>query len=258
MVKLNIIKSEYLDIYKKKQPITLLKHFNRLIKRPIELKERGHWAAVSSVYSSMIEGNNIDFDTYLKFTTSGMNINSRSMLEIEDLKKSYEFARKHVLNKDNLLEAHKTLSKTLIEPSYRGKIRNKEVYIFGDGHLVYTGAKSEIVKMEMEKFFKDLSILRKRKMSTTEAFYYASMLHLSLVKIHPFADGNGRISRLVEKWFLAQKLGSEAWYIASEKLYRIRIKSYYKNLDLGADYETINFDLSIPFLKMLPMALRIK
>ncbi len=258
MNRLKIIRSRYLDIYRKKQPITLLKHFNKLKERPASIKSFGYWAAYSSVYSSMIEGNNIDFDTYLKFTASGMNTNSKSMREIENLKDSYEYAHKHTFNKKNIFEAHRILSKTLVDDKYRGTTRNKEVYIFGDGQLVYTGAKPNIVDDEMEKLFSDIAILRKREMSMTEVFYYASMIHLTLVKIHPFADGNGRISRLVEKWFLAEKLGENSWFIASEKLYRTRIRSYYKNVDLGVDYETNNFDLCIPFLKMLPMSLRIK
>jgi Fic family protein len=84
------------------------------------------------------------------------------------------------------------------------------------------------------------------------------MIHLVFVKIHPFADGNGRSARLLEKWFLSQKLGSTAWFIPSEKLYQTRLRSYYKNVDIGKDYSSINFDLSIPFLLMLPMALTIK
>jgi Fic family protein len=84
------------------------------------------------------------------------------------------------------------------------------------------------------------------------------MIHLCFVKIHPFADGNGRTARLLEKWFLASHLGTKAWYIASEKLYQTRLKSYYKNVDIGKTYESLNYDLSIPFLLMLPMALRIK
>lgn len=258
MDSLKIIQSKYLDVYKKQQPITLSKHFKKLKDRPIELNSLTYWAAYASVYSSMIEGNNIDFDTYLKFSKSGMNTNNKSMCEIEDLMKAYEFASSNSINKTTIFEAHKTLSKTLVDEEYRGVIRNKEVYIFGDGQLVYTGASPDIVIQEMNKLFEDIKQLKQQEMNINEIFYYASMIHLVLVKIHPFADGNGRLARLIEKWFLADKLGKNAWYMASEKLYRNRLKSYYKNLDFGENYEYINFDLCIPFLKMLPMALSIK
>lgn len=39
------------------------------------------------------------------------------------------------------------------------------------------------------------------------------------VKIHPWNDGNGRSARLLEKWFIAQKLGPKAWFLQSEKNY---------------------------------------
>lgn len=256
MKRLQIIKSKYLDHYKKQQPISILKRFNKLKVRPV-YQNFGYSIKKASVFSSMIEGNEIDFDSYLKYELTNMNTKTKSFQEIKNLTTAYDFASKHVLNYKNILKAHKLLSKTNItEPKYRGKLRTKKVYVVGNGIIVYTGADPKILETELNKLFSDISILQKRKMSITEVFYYASMIHLVLVKIHPFADGNGRISRLVEKWFLAEKLGNMAWFINSEKLYQNRIKSYYKNVDIGKDYNNLNFDLSIPFLKMLPMAFR--
>ena len=254
-----LIKSTYLDFYKKKQPITLVKHFNNLKELTFNKETFGYSASMASVFSSMIEGNIIDFDTYLKYSASGMNTKSKSFKEIEDLIKAYEFANKSKLTISNFLKAHSILSKTLIsEAKYCGKIRDKAVYIFGGGVKVYTGASPAIVQEETSKLFNDIEILLTREMSIAEIFYFASMIHLVLAKIHPFADGNGRSARLLEKWFLAQKLGVKAWFIQSERLYQTRIKSYYKNIDIGVDYTTNNYDLSIPFLLMLPMALTMK
>ena len=72
------------------------------------------------------------------------------------------------------------------------------------------------------------------------------------------ADGNGRTSRLLEKWFLAQKLGQVAWAIPSEKLYFKRKKSYYENLHFRDNYSSIDYARCIPFLCMLPMALNMR
>lgn len=254
-----LLKSSYLDFYKKKQPITLVKHFNKVKETPFNEDSFSYSLSMASVYSSMIEGNNIDFDSYLKYSTSGMNTKSKSFKEIEDLINAYQYANKSDLNINSFLKAHSVLSKTLIsESKYRGKIRDKAVYIFGAGVKVYTGAAPEIVTNEMKSLFSDIDILLKRELSISDVFYFAAMIHLVLAKIHPFADGNGRSARLLEKWFLAQKLGVKAWFIQSEKLYQTRIKSYYKNIDIGIDYTNNNYDLCIPFLLMLPMALKIK
>ncbi len=258
-MKTKLIKSNYLDLYKEKQKLTLAKHFDKIKERTFDKETFGFSASMASVYSSMIEGNNIDFDTYLRYSSSGMNTKSKSFKEIEDLIKAYQYANKNTLNAVNFLKSHAILSKTLIsDPKYKGKIRDKDVFIYGDGIKVYTGASDSIVNTEMKTFFEDIEVLIKREMSISEVFYFASMIHLVLVKIHPFADGNGRSARLLEKWFLAKKLGTKAWFIQSEKLYQARLKSYYKNVDIGKSYTTNNFDISYPFLLMLPMALKTK
>jgi Fic family protein len=259
-MKLQVIPTEYFEYYKKKQPVTLSKHFNKLKETELTGKTFRYSASIASVYSSMIEGNTIDVDSYLKYSSSGMNTKSKSFHEIEDLITAYEFSYKEKLTLDSFLKMHSILSKTLIsDKTLRGKIRSKDVYIYlartTHKELIYTGTPKETVKSEMNIFFDDIAILIKKDLTITEVFYYASMIHLVFAHIHPFADGNGRSARLLEKWFLATKLGPKAWYIQSEKLYQKRIKSYYKNIEIGKDYAKTNYDLSIPFLLMLPMAL---
>ena len=92
-----------------------------------------------------------------------------------------------------------------------------------------------------------------------EIFYYASYIHLVFVDIHPFNDGNGRAARLLEKWFLAEKLGEIAWYIQSENFYYHHVSDYYKNLNrLGMFYDKLDYAQATPFLEMLPKAVSYK
>ncbi len=259
MERLKFIISKYIDKYIEKQPLTLLKHFNKIKTIGCNFENFNFYISNSAVYSSMIEGNNIDFDSYLKYSTSGMNNNGKSFKEIEDLKSAYNFARENKLTLSNFLKAHKILSKTIVTDSkYRGIIRDKEVYVFSGGKKIYTGAAKEILNDELDKLFEDIKILIIKDLTISEVFYFASMAHLILVQIHPFADGNGRSARLIEKWFLSQKLGVNAWFIQSERLYQKRIKSYYQNVHLGDNYQSIDYDYSLPFLLMLPMSLRLK
>lgn len=133
------------------------------------------------------------------------------------------------------------------------------MHVYGNKQLIYTGAKVESLDSELNLLFDDISTFLSKDLDITEVFfYYAAMIHLLLAKIHPFADSKGRISRLVEKWFLISKLGEVAKDIPSEKLYQNRIREYYKNLDIGSHYESINMDLCLPFLKMLPDVQQLK
>jgi Fic family protein len=259
MEKFKIISSEYFTFYNKKQKITLQKHFRKLKEKSTSGMDGFNFSFVSSsVYSSMIEGSGIDIDTYFRYRD--LKVRNKSFKEIQDLIEAYKFAKSNKLTLSNVMKAHSILSKTLLinNPEYVGKIRNKMVTVRKDGVIIYTACPTLQVKSELNKLFSDITVLIKADLTISEVFYYASMIHLRFVQIHPFGDGNGRVTRLIEKWFLAEKLGSRAWFIQSEKMYQKRILFYYKNIDLGESYDKLNYDLSIPFLIMLPISLRTK
>ena len=257
MTRLKLLRPLFFDDYLKNQKITLVKHFNKIKKNQAAFE---YAIESSAVYSSMIEGNLIDFDTYLKYAYSGMNNKSKSFKEIEDLKQAYVFAKSNPITFENFLKSHKIITKTVLEDNkeYVGVIRDKEVYIFSNGVKLYTGTSPNNVLSETQKLISDINILVERDLTISEIFYYAAFIHLMLAKIHPFADGNGRAARLLEKWFLAKKLGEKAWDIQSEKMYQKNLKKYYTRIHLGETYETLNYNLLVSFLLMLPISLRIK
>jgi Fic family protein len=71
------------------------------------------------------------------------------------------------------------------------------------------------------------------------------------VKIHPFQDGNGRTARLMEKWFLIEKIGQKVISVQLEKNYYMKINEYYSNLrKLGLEYVELDYSKSLDFLLM--------
>ncbi|MCB0297093.1 MAG: Fic family protein [Calditrichaeota bacterium] len=114
----------------------------------------------------------------------------------------------------------------------------------------------ENVSKEMRAFFEQLAKLLVQKLTRTETFYFASLTHLRFAHIHPFSDGNGRAARLLEKWFLAENLGREAWKLPSEKYYKEHQETYYKTINLGVNFYELDYDRCLPFLEMLPQCLK--
>jgi Fic family protein len=215
-----------------------------------------HYIQSSAVYSSNIEGNSIDIDSYLKNKRFKIKSKPKETSEIDNLVEAYNYAVANPLNQKAFMEAHKLLSRTILSlKSQRGKLRNQAVGIYSGGKLEYMAIEAENLEAEFKKLFADITTLLNLEISIAETFYYASMIHLIFEKIHPFMDGNGRAGRLLEKWFLTSKIGVEAWSIPSEEYYARHKAEYYSNIHIGVNYHQIHFARSLPFLLMLPETL---
>ena len=79
--------------------------------------------SISSVYSSKIEGENIDFDSFFKHKFLKVEYNPDYTKKSEDLFKAYQFIQKNRFIKKNVFKAHEILSEHLLPSSQRGRIR---------------------------------------------------------------------------------------------------------------------------------------
>lgn len=210
----------------------------------------------SAVYSSNIEGNSIDLNSFMNYKFNKEKFKSgKEIDEIEDLIEAYKFAQENKLDEFNLLNCHRIFSRFLLIKSKRGVYRNERVGVFGKSGLAYLAVEPEFVKKEMESFFNDLSELLSLDLNEIEVFYFASLAHLRFAQIHPFTDGNGRAARLLEKWFIAEKLGRNFWKIPSEEYYKNKQSQYYRKINLGVNFYELDYDKCVDFLEMLPNCL---
>ncbi|MDO8445268.1 MAG: Fic family protein [Deltaproteobacteria bacterium] len=217
----------------------------------------GYSIAASAVFSSNIEGNTVDLNSYMNWRMAKKPSKpTKEIEEIENLIRAYEFCRQHPLTEDSLLKAHRLLSQTLLIKSKRGRYRQERTGVFSEKGLVYLAVEPEHLEGEMTLFFKEITGLLHQKMNPAEILYYAAFIHLQFVHIHPFADGNGRMARLLEKWFLIAHLGDKLWTLPSEKYYRERQQEYYRNLNLGVNFYELDYGRALPFLYMLPRTLK--
>jgi len=213
----------------------------------------GYRIQASAVFSSNIEGNTLDLNSYMNLKIKNdLKSKNKELSEIDDLIIAYNFARENPLNELNFLKAHMILSKNILIKSNRGKYRLESIGVFSESGLVYLAVEYQYVVDHMKQLFSQISEILNTKISIEEILYYASLIHLRFVHIHPFVDGNGRAARLLEKWFLTCMLGKYYWHLLSEKYYKDNQMQYYSNINLGVNFYELDYSQCIPFLLMLP------
>ncbi len=253
---MRITERKYFDTYK----ASIGNEISNLIKNFDFSENRGGFEYLtksSAVYSSNIEGNSIDLNSYMNYEMNKDKFKvGKEIEEIEDLIEAYEFAQNNKLNEKNFLNCHKIFSDTLLIRSKRGKYRIEQVGIFGKSGLAYMAVEPEFINKEMQIFFQDINELISSDLNEIEVFYFASLIHLRLAHIHPFRDGNGRAARLIEKWFIVEKLGRNFWKMPSEEFYKKNQSKYYETINLGVNFYELDYDRCIGFLKMLPNCLK--
>ena len=217
--------------YKGKVVDSPLDKIDNLKKLEIPVDYFEFYKSVSSVYSSKIEGEDIDFDSYYKHKFLKVKFKPDYTRKADDLFSAYDFIDDNPLNLKNVRKAHSVLSANLLPKSQQGLIRTNPMFVINsDDQIDYVAASPEIVNQELDKLFHDIEILVANDLDAFEVFYYASLIHLVFVKIHPFQDGNGRTARLIEKWFLIEKMGQKATSVQLEKNYFKHLKEYYSNI----------------------------
>lgn len=160
---------------------------------------------ISSVYNSnAIEGNKLSLRE-TEIILNGMVVNERPLkdeIEARSLANATEYLYRLIdgrepLTQRTLLELHDLLMKNVPNIS-GGKYRTEDVIIKNTEHKPIYWAD---VPDEVDELFKWMN----RNMHKYNPIIMCSILHHWLAWIHPFSDGNGRVSRLFTNFFLLQK-----------------------------------------------------
>jgi len=147
--------------------------------------------------STNIEGNTLTLQetSQLLFENITPRKSLREINEVINHKKAFDFIlnSKKDISKELILQIHKLVVQNTLKPeleSQVGKYRTLQVYIRGTKWLP---PKSENVSNEMASL---LSWYSKNK-KVSHPLILAVYFHSAFETIHPFADGNGRVGRLL-------------------------------------------------------------
>ncbi|MHB8209628.1 Fic family protein [Mucilaginibacter sp.] len=123
--------------------------------------------------------------------------------KIDDLYEAYQFAQKNELNASTVEQVHILLTQHILQKHYRGKIRTGNMFVTtSGGKIEYVACPPDKVVIELSKLYNDIASLINNELNIEETFFFAALIYLVFVKIHPFDDGNGRAARLIENGFL--------------------------------------------------------
>jgi Fic family protein len=167
-------------------------------------------------HSTAIEGSTItELENQIMFD-NGISIKGKSLIEQNmnlDLKAAYECCLEYVSNHEDItIDRLKKLSALTMKNT--GSVYHTMLGDFssanGDLRLVNVsagvGGKSYMsynkVPMKLKEFCNEINAQRRNstKMTVDDLYNVSFDAHYNLVTIHPWADGNGRMARLVMNW----------------------------------------------------------
>ncbi len=110
-MELNILPLNLLDQYVSSFNLGLKQEFEKLNDSALSMDTFSFYTSVSAVFSSKIEGENIELDLYVKHKRFGIEYLPDYTRKIDDLYDAYLFAQLNELNLKNIESAHSQLTK---------------------------------------------------------------------------------------------------------------------------------------------------
>lgn len=129
-----------------------------------------------------------------------------NLLEIENLWKAYIYINKLEINEKTMLSCHRILGTNILKNNLmqsRGKYKknnNLVTFSYENNRYIKQFRRKETVKKDIQNLLQIIGSFDTN--SEAEIFAKYLIIHTEIISIHPFEDGNGRISRLLAETYL--------------------------------------------------------
>jgi hypothetical protein len=153
-----ILTSELLDKYRKALAESPLEKLDKIKKFDMPVDYFQFYKSVSSVYSSRIEGEDIEFDSFFKHKFLNVKFKPDYTRKADDLYAAYDFIDDNEINLKNVQKAHSILTSNILPESQQGFLRTNPMFVINsDDKIEYVASEPTIVKREIEKLLKILT-----------------------------------------------------------------------------------------------------
>lgn len=152
--------------------------------------------------SNAIEGSTLSLQETLMIIEKGIVPEGKSLREIHEAKNHYEalnFLKNHNgdLNEELILKLHLIVTKNTLG-RFSGKYRQTSIRVFGADVKFPPASK-------VPELIKNMLYWYKKNKNKYHQFELATIVSMKFVTIHPFLNGNGRVSRLLMNFLLSKK-----------------------------------------------------
>lgn len=166
-------------------------------------------ALIDAVHSSTsIEGNPLDIKQVEEVLAGKMTqASQRAILEVQNYKRALDWIERRLqvkkpISVTDILKLHRITMNGLLPDEKVGKFRSGPIYVVDihgkEEKVRYIGPDSK----KLLNLYKELFTWIRSVKDNLHPILAAGILHYEFVSIHPFSDGNGRVTRLLTLFFL--------------------------------------------------------
>lgn len=196
-------------------------------------------------YGTHVEGNELNLEEVRK-VMEGKEIvaRDRDIKEVINYRKVIEYIEKANTYTEKILkDLHKLTVKGIVPEDEEGEYRHVQVVLRDvlTGDIVHRPCPAVEVPFQMEDFFEWLN---SPTASDIHPVIKAGIIHYAIVNIHPFTEGNGRVSRAMATLILLNEGYDIRKLFSLEEYYDKNVGAYYyaiKTADQNPNHDLTNW-----------------
>ncbi len=193
-------------------------------------------------HSTHIEGNQLELGDAekivkgLKVEIAGNERDYNDIINYRNVLKYIDSIQDKKFTKPQIFEVHRIISRNLLEEKYQGIYRERQVVLKNS----LTKQISYVPPSYLEvPYLMDDLISWLNTDQDIHPVLVAGLFHCQFVKIHPFADGNGRTARALTTMILYRNNFNINKFFCLDEYYDRNLTSYYKALQSVTEFEKI-------------------